>query len=129
MPGGRPTKYDPAMCEQATAFMAQGFSKAETSAHLGITRETLYQWEKEKPEFSYAIKEGENQSALWWAKMGMAGMSGKIAGFNATVWIFNMKNRHGWADRTDVNHGGQAGNPVKYEEVRRNIVDPKHSDS
>ena len=101
MPGGRPTKYRQEMCNQAIEFMSKGFSKAETSAELGISRETFNQWEKSNAEFSDAIKEGENQSALWWSKMGMAGMTGKIPGFNATVWIFNMKNRHGWADKTE----------------------------
>ena len=102
MPGGRPTKYKKEMCEEATKFMSQGFSKAEAAAHLGITRETLNQWEKGKAEFSDAIKEGENQSALWWAKMGMAGMTGKVPGFNAAIWIFNMKNRHGWKDKQEI---------------------------
>ena len=116
------------MCEEATKFMSQGFSKAEAAAHLGITRETLNQWEKGKAEFSDAIKEGENQSALWWAKMGMAGMTGKVPGFNAAIWIFNMKNRHGWADKTDVNHGGQPDNPV-IARIEREIINPKDKDS
>ena len=107
MPGGRPTKYKPEMCQQAIDFMSKGFSKAETSAELGISRETLNQWEKSNDEFSDAIKEGERQSALWWAKMGMAGMTGKVPGFNATIWIFNMKNRHGWADKQEINLGGK----------------------
>lgn len=99
---GRPTKYKQEMCQQAIDFMAKGFSKHETAAELGITRETLYQWEKANDEFSYAIKEGENQSNLWWAKIGMAGMTGKISGFNAATWIFNMKNRHGWKDKIET---------------------------
>ena len=112
MTAGRPTKYKKEMCDEVVKFMSQGFSKAETAAHLGITRETLYQWEKEKEEFSYAVKEGENQSALWWAKAGMAGMTGKIPGFNATVWIFNMKNRHGWKDKTEISGGD---NPIRVD--------------
>ena len=102
MAGGRPTKYRKEMCEEVIRFMAQGFSKAECSAHLGISEETFHQWKKSKPEFSEAVKEGSRQSSLWWAKIGMAGMTGKVPGFNATVWIFNMKNRHGWADKTEV---------------------------
>ena len=36
-----------------------------------------------------------------WEKAGRKGMLTK--GFNAAVWIFNMKNRCGWTDRADDN--------------------------
>lgn len=29
-----------------------------------------------------------------------------------TVWIFAMKNMHGWRDKKDINVGGQLGNPA-----------------
>lgn len=37
----------------------------------------------------------------------MAGIVGKIPGFNASVWIFNMKNRFKWRDRHDIEVQGQ----------------------
>jgi len=102
MPAGRPTKYKASMCQELIDFMAQGYSKEATAAHLGISKDTLYAWDKKHKEFSDAIKEGEQQSRLWWEKIGMGGMVGKVPGFNASTWIFNMKNRHGWTDKKEV---------------------------
>ena len=99
----RPTKYDPVMCQKVVPFMAQGFSQKALAGHLEISEDTLYAWIKQYPEFSESVKDGSTQSAIWWEKVGMTGMVGKIAGFNATTWIFNMKNRHGWTDRTETN--------------------------
>lgn len=115
---GRPSKYDPKFCEEVVEFMRQGYSKEATAAQLGINKSTLYEWVEKHEAFSNAVKEGETLSLLFWEKTGMAGMLGKLPGFNATTWIFNMKNRHGWSDRKDVNVGGQEDNPL---EVIHNI--------
>lgn len=42
---------------------------------------------------------------LYWEASGIAGMSGKLPGFNANSWKYNMANRFGWSDRQqlDVN--------------------------
>lgn len=109
MPAGRPTKYDPAMCQELIDFMAQGYSKEATAAKLGIAKDTLYAWDKKHTEFSDAIKEGEIKSLLFWEKTGMAGMLGKLPGFNSTAWIFNMKNRHKWADKQETKVTGVMG--------------------
>lgn len=36
-----------------------------------------------------------------WEAMGMNGANGKIKGFNAKAWEFNMKNRFDWREKTD----------------------------
>ena len=125
----RPTKYKKEMCDKVVPFMAQGYSQKALAGHLEISEDTLYAWIKEHPEFSESVKDGSTQSAIWWEKVGMTGMVGKIAGFNATTWIFNMKNRHGWTDKTDVNHGGQSDNPIAYTNIQRAIIDPQNTDS
>ena len=125
MTAGRPTKYRKEMCEEVISFMAQGFSKAEAAAHLGISEETFHQWKKAKPEFSESVKEGSRQSSLWWAKIGMAGMTGKIAGFNATTWIFNMKNRHGWKDKQEITGEGGESLFANFANAVKNNLDPE----
>jgi DNA-binding XRE family transcriptional regulator len=54
-PVGRPSKYDPAFCEEAIAFMRKGYSQTAFAGHLGISRDTLYEWASKHPAFSYAI--------------------------------------------------------------------------
>ena len=41
---GRPTKYNPAFCEEAIEVMKKGFSKEAVAGHLGISCDTLYQF-------------------------------------------------------------------------------------
>ena len=111
MPAGRPTKYDPSMCEDAKAFMAEGYSKEALAGKLGISTQTLSVWEKEKPEFSEAIKHGEAASRVWWEDRGrQACTDGQ---FNATVWSMNMKNRFGWRDKVDHELTGKDGGPME----------------
>ena len=99
--------------------MSQGYSKEACMGHLGIAKQTFYNWMESHSEFLDAVKEGELQSMIWWERKGMEGMTGQIQNFNATTWIFNMKNRHNWADKTatDITSDGKAitGIAVKYD--------------
>ncbi len=94
---GRPTKYEPEMCEKLKALMKEGASKTEVCAELGITRDTFYRWTDEEgdyynPDFSYAVKEGHALAQAWWEQQARKGIwAGKD--FNATTFIFMMKNR------------------------------------
>ena len=78
--------------------MSSGYSIESFGAVVGVSRETVFEWAKVHPDFSNAIKRGTDQSLLFWERMGMTGMAGKIQGFNAAVYIFNMKNRFKWRD-------------------------------
>lgn len=59
---------------------------------------TLHEWVKVHAEFSEAKRQAYAKNLLFYEKLGLTDMAGKIKGFNATVWIFNMKNRHKWRD-------------------------------
>jgi hypothetical protein len=103
---GRPTKYTPDMGQRVIELMAQGWSKEEVCYNvedggLGISYQSFLTYQQEHPEFLEAVKEGDRASAAWWAKTGRSAAVGGIKDFNATAWIFNMKNRFGWADKTE----------------------------
>lgn len=109
---GRPTKYKlESMPNKVIKLMSQGASKAEVAASLGITHETLNQWEKDpnKPEFSEAIKRGEDLSKAWWMRMGRENLKNKE--FSPVLWYMNMKNRFGWRDKQEVS--GTDGAPLQ----------------
>jgi hypothetical protein len=63
------------------------------AAKLGISKDTLYKWAEEHPDFSDAIKEGSLLAKVWWENFGQSAALGMVDGFNATTWIFQMKNR------------------------------------
>jgi hypothetical protein len=116
---GRPSKYKPEYCEALVRHMKGGLSFESFAGAIGVHYDTLYAWEKRHAAFSEAKKKGAAASLLWWEQVGKAAMLGqdmvtrdekgnvigKVASksFNATIWIFAMKNRHGWRDRHDVN--------------------------
>lgn len=124
-PGGRPTKYRPEMCDEVIALGREGVGLMEMADHLDIHYSTFLAWQEEKPAFSEAVKEARRRSQAWWERMGRVATFGGVDGFNATSFIFNMKNRFpaDWRDRSAVEVSGPDGGPVVTEIIRR-IVDP-----
>ena len=83
--------------------MAQGLSFESFAAVIDTHRDTLYEWANKHPDFSDAKKRGFDKNLLWWEKTHNDNiMLPKHMSFNSTGWIFNMKNRHGWRDKVEV---------------------------
>ena len=119
---GRPSKYKKEFCDTLIDNMAEGLSFEACCGIIGISKDTGYRWIKEHEDFSDAKKRGDVLSQLWWENQGKKGMFwGKD--FNATVWVFAMKNRHDWSDRKDLNLGGQPGNPIQAQGPLGAILD------
>lgn len=104
---GRPTKYDPAMCEQVITCGEDGMGKCEMAEELGIHYETFEAYQAEHPEFSEAVKAALRKSQAWWERKGRLATF-DAQGFNATSYIFNMKNRFkdDWRDKVEQEHSG-----------------------
>jgi len=88
---GRPSKYDPSFCDLVLELGAQGKSKAQIAALIGVTRPTIDSWCAEHPEFLYAIKAATDLSLAWWETLGQTNVV--RPGFNAAAFIFQMHNR------------------------------------
>lgn len=123
MPAGRPSKYEPKMCEAVIACGSQGMGKAEMAAVLGVDRHTMNEWCKSNDEFSAAVKSALDLSQAWWEGKGREGAVGLVDGFNATGYIFQMKNRfrEEWSDTHKTEHSGN----LSVTGVQYTIVDPK----
>jgi hypothetical protein len=119
---GRPSKYDPAFCDQVRDFLADGYSVAGFAGHIGVATSTVQLWEKEHPEFSVAVKEGRAAATLWWENRARELALGTSNG-NPTTVIFGLKNRASdeWKDKTETEHSGG----VSVTKITRTIVDPK----
>ena len=108
-PGGRPTKYKQEYCQMLIDHMSTGLSFESFAAVIKVNRDSLYEWEKVHPDFSDAKKIGLDNCLLFWEKLGInniintseslgQGMSSSKS-LNASVYIFNMKNRFKWRDK------------------------------
>lgn len=106
--GGRPTKYRGEYCQELIEHMGnQGLSYESFAGVIGVSIQTLYEWEAKHKRFFEAKQEAFAKNRVWWERVGAAGMAGKIPGFNSTVWVFSMKNRHGWRDRIETENKTQ----------------------
>ena len=124
MPMGRPSKYDPAFCEAIIAAGEEGQTLAEMAATIGVDRSTLKDWTDQHPDFSRAVKIGLDRAQAWWERQGRVATFGGCDGFNATSYIFQMKNRfkEDWRDKVEQERTGEQ---THIHEVRRVIVDGK----
>jgi transposase-like protein len=121
-PIGRPTKYDPAYCEQVVAFLADGYSVAAFAGSIGVSRSTIYQWIDEYPAFSDAVKTGQAAAILWWEK---ANRNLALTGDgNPTAIIFGLKNRAAdeWRDKIETE---QSGTVTNIHKITREFIRPQ----
>jgi hypothetical protein len=99
---GRPTNYKPEYCQMIIESMSKGTSVTAFAAEIGVVKDTLYEWAKVYPDFSDSMKQAMQICEKWWEARGMKGMTEGSQKFNANIWMFFMKNRFKWSDRTET---------------------------
>lgn len=118
---GQPLKYGTPekrrkMWDNFTAHVASGLSM---ESFPDCDEETCFSYSKRFPEDCpwEELVEAKRKSLLFWEKLGVAGTTGKLPGFNPATWIFNMKNRAKWTDKVENTNQGPNGGPQQYEVV------------
>lgn len=103
MSGGRPTSYLPEYCDMLIEHMSKGFSFESFSGLIDVSNKTLYNWLDNQPKFLHAKEVAFEKSRLFWEDVGIQLSTGICAG-NASVAIFNMKNRfpRQWRDKHEL---------------------------
>ena len=102
------------MCDTILECGKQGMGKAEQAAEIGVHHSTFIAWQEEHPEFSAAVKDAQFFSQAWWEGKGRVATFDSV-GFNATSFIFNMKNRFpdDWRDKHEEDNKHDMSDPVK----------------
>lgn len=124
MPAGRPTKYDPVMCERVVECGREGFSRAEIAADLEISLDTLYRWQHEHQAFSEALSRAYDLAFAWWERQGRVNIAAKE--FNAGLYKQCMSGRFPSApyrDRFEVAGRDGGAIEVKAETSVTTILD------
>ena len=80
---------------------SDGASDVEMMAYLNVSKDLWHRWVEEEEEFSATVKRCHALCEAWWTRHGRHMATG-IADGNPTVWIFNMKNRFKWRDKTET---------------------------
>lgn len=108
---GRPTTYRKEFCQIAIDKMAEGYSKEAVAGHLSISKTTLHDWISKHEDFAAAVSIGVLKSQLHWeeklVKHVIHTKNGKQ--INGQVFNLNMKNRFGWRDKQEIDHGNKEG--------------------
>lgn len=78
----------------------EGASDVEIAKMLDITISAFYQLEQEQPAFAKFVEKGRTYSQAWWYTQSRTALRDKS--MNVTLLTFNLKNRFGWADKTDI---------------------------
>ena len=105
--------------------MALGHSAEAAAAKIGISARSLYNWQREHPEFMQAVGEGRQRALLWWETRALEMAQGSPG--NAQLVMLALKNRSraasGWHHDTQrVEHSGPEGGPVEVARpVRVNV--------
>jgi predicted DNA-binding protein YlxM (UPF0122 family) len=106
---GRPSLYSDIYCDLLIEHMEKGLSFESFAGAIGVSKQTIYDWTKAHPEFLDAKEVGLEKSRIFWEKLGIKhilnesesipNIGSNSKSLNASVWIFNMKNRFGWRDK------------------------------
>lgn len=116
--GGRPTLYRRELCSQIIETMAAGLSAEAAAAKIGISARSLFNWQKQHPEFLQAIQEGRQRALLFWEERAIAMANGQPG--NCQIVVLGLKNRSraasGWHhDPVKLEHSGPDGAPMAVE--------------
>ncbi len=114
MSGGRPTKYDPAYCEQVIAAGERGLSLRAFAGQLRVARSSINEWMGEHPEFAEAVEVYKSVVGLAWEERQLKFVEEGGPHGASTLVIFGLKNMAAdeWRDRREVEHTGADGGPI-----------------
>jgi hypothetical protein len=124
---GRPTDYKPEYCQMLIEHMEEGYSFESFGGIIGVAEKTLYNWEKQHPDFLHSKEIGVQKSMIWWERVGRKGMMNDIPFFNDRIWRLNMINRFRskWSDGTKNENNDKVKKEivVRYANNRDNTTD------
>jgi transcriptional regulator with XRE-family HTH domain len=104
---GRPTEYRPEYCDLVIDQARQhGLSLAAFAGVIGVSKETVYAWIRERREFSDAASRAKSARVLWWElKLGRSRKGAEV-----TASIFALRN----------------ADPVEWKDVKHTAHDHTH---
>ena len=126
-PIGRPTEYHEDMCQKVITFGKQGYSRTAIAAKLGISRQTLYLWVKQYPDFFDAMEKAVEESQIFWEDALRLTAMGALEKANATATIFALKSQfqQDWKEIRTTELVGANGGPVQVQAI---VFDPEEMD-
>jgi hypothetical protein len=110
---GRPSKFDPAFCEEVIVLGMNGYEVAEIALHFGVCKDTLYQWQTDHPAFSDAFKRARVFAEAFHTRRLRLGLNFGAGDFQGGAYLKYMALRFregpdgGWSETQNVNLNGK----------------------
>lgn len=141
---GRPSSFTQETADQAYRLCLLGATDKDLADFFGVCEATINNWKQDHPEFLESITRGKTAAdaviaeSLFHRAKGYEHPEVHVSNYQgaitltpltkhyppdtqaASLWLRNRQPEK-WRDKIDVNHGGQAGNPV-ISEVRWTVV-------
>lgn len=102
----RPTKYNDQTVSAVVQAIGMGATYELAAQYAGISYETFNTWQKQKPQFSEAVKKAEGEAAVkWLAKIEKAASDGS---WQAAAWKLERRYPEQYGRQiTDMRHSGK----------------------
>lgn len=91
--------------KQVVDMYAEGRSDAEVAAELRITIKDYYKQIGESATFAQLVEFGRTLSQAFWESQYRKNLGNK--NFNTALLNFYMKNKYGWADKTETTNSNE----------------------
>lgn len=104
--------------EKLTDGYSQGMSDVEVCKELNITLRTFNEMYSENDGFRKLVDYGRTLAHAWWMEQGRIHLRNRD--FSTPLWTMNMKNRHGWAEKSEVKTSGEE-KPLNLEDMKARI--------
>lgn len=103
MPEGRPSLYKPAYCNEVIDCGSRGLSLTAFAGEIGVSRDTINEWQRVHPEFSAACKKAQAKRTLF-LESGM--LEREATGPMVTARRFGLVNADPgyWSEKQAVTH-------------------------
>ena len=99
---------------------ANGADDVEVMAALGLSKADFANYYDTNPVFRKLVDKGRIKASAWWRGIARKNIFDK--NFNTSVWSFTMKNREGWAEKTDATVNDAPVKQKSADELRADIV-------
>lgn len=83
----------------------EGAGDVEIADHLGITMKKFNELCEDNEAFRNFVERGSTAAQAWWWRQARSNLKNRA--FMHSMWAFNMKNRFGWAEKTDSTTTGE----------------------
>jgi len=117
---GRPTKYDPAMCDRVIEYGRQGLSRTAIACELGISSALIPEWEMAHPDFLRAMNEAHDLARKHYEKLAESHMVEVPGGprVNTQLFKFIVQARFPeYRENTRVEVSGRNGDAIEVDVI------------